>query len=164
MAMPVLPLRGTGVPPVSGVSRAGGPCHSEASQPQGPETAFALLLTPLLARAGDELPLPATQGAVLVSEDFSATNVIAKYRRRAARRPAARSTNRAMTTRLPHRNLTTKLPLPMSRSSLTTNSTIPAPFTIDPAAAGRRTPVLSCRVERASAHSLPRRNSSRNRA
>ena len=51
LAKAVILLRGTGVPPVSGVSRARGPCHSEASQPQGPEIAFALLPAPLLARA-----------------------------------------------------------------------------------------------------------------
>ncbi|MCX7007116.1 MAG: hypothetical protein NTY53_07685 [Kiritimatiellaeota bacterium] len=45
----------------------------------------ALLLAPLLARAGDELPLPVTRGAVLVSEDFSATNAIAQWRRGAGR-------------------------------------------------------------------------------
>ncbi len=44
-----------------------------------------LLLAPLFARAVDELPLPVTRGAVLVSEDFSATNAIVKWRRGAGK-------------------------------------------------------------------------------
>lgn len=50
-----------------------------------PTFLIALLLAPLLARAGDELPLPVTRGAVLVSEDFSAPNAIAQWRRGAGR-------------------------------------------------------------------------------
>jgi len=69
--------------------------------------------------------------------------------------PAARSMNRATTTHRCGRNLTTKLPPQMSRSSRTTISTTPAPLTIDPpnedAAHSACCPALSNRRTRAPA-------------
>ena len=63
------------------------------------------------------------------------------------RRPAARSTNRAMTTHPPRRSQTIHPPLRRCRSSrITTTRPIPNPFTTD--ATQRRALGLSCRAER----------------
>ena len=72
---------------------------------------------------------------------FSDIYTSGRNRRRAVRHPAARSTNRAMTTRPPRQNQTIH-PLPRrSRSSQITMAPIPHPFTTEP----RNVACLSCR-------------------